>query len=197
MATEYGYPCGEKHGEMVSWVCTEVPGHDGPHRAGDGYKTVFHAWKEQSDPIDCPEIGCYKAAGHDHDPPPHLASVAHQHSCPRTGHLYPCQKPKHEPEGMTAPYASDAERLLAALDSFAANDGAGYRDLCEIVIDAIMHDSDVFWRLGPFSSAGAIAALQQREAHVIDVLREAQREGGGYGFVRQLLQHLGATEVGA
>ena len=35
---------------------------------------------------------------------------------------------------------------------------------------------------------------RQREAHVIDVLREAQANNGGYGFVRGLLEYLGAEE---
>lgn len=33
--------------------------------------------------------------------------------------------------------------------------------------------------------------------HVIAVLREAQRNNGGYGFVRGLLEYLGAEEVEA
>lgn len=36
--------------------------------------------------------------------------------------------------------------------------------------------------------------LEQREAHVVETLREAQRNNGGYGFVRSLLEYLGATE---
>ena len=36
--------------------------------------------------------------------------------------------------------------------------------------------------------------LEQREAHVVETLREAQRNNGGYGFVRDLLEYLGATE---
>lgn len=43
-------------------------------------------------------------------------------------------------------------------------------------------------------SYAAVVYLEQREEHVIEVLREAQREGGGYGFVRGLLEYLGATE---
>ena len=30
--------------------------------------------------------------------------------------------------------------------------------------------------------------------HVVETLREAQRNNGGYGFVRGLLEYLGATE---
>lgn len=36
--------------------------------------------------------------------------------------------------------------------------------------------------------------LEQREAHVIDVLRDAERNNGGYGFVRDILRYLGADQ---
>ena len=37
---------------------------------------------------------------HVYDPPPHLASVAHTHVCPRTGHEYGCYGPRHEPRSV-------------------------------------------------------------------------------------------------
>lgn len=43
---------------------------------------------------------------------------------------------------------------------------------------------------------GFIAWYEQREAHVIAVLRQAERCGGGYGFARQLLRYLGADQEG-
>ena len=38
--------------------------------------------------------------------------------------------------------------------------------------------------------------LEQREAHVIAVLRQGERCGGGYGFARELLRYLGADQEG-
>lgn len=37
---------------------------------------------------------------------------------------------------------------------------------------------------------------RNRMAHVIAVLRQAERCGGGYGFARQLLRYLGADQEG-
>lgn len=36
--------------------------------------------------------------------------------------------------------------------------------------------------------------LEQREAHVTAVLRQAERCGGGYGFAAALLRYLGADQ---
>lgn len=34
---------------------------------------------------------------HTYDPPPHLAVVAHRHTCPTCGADYGCLNPRHEP----------------------------------------------------------------------------------------------------
>ena len=53
--------CRETHDK---WICTEPPGHDGPHRAAGGWDIVYHQWARPEDPADCPEPGCILAAGH-------------------------------------------------------------------------------------------------------------------------------------
>lgn len=40
----------------------------------------------------------------------------------------------------------------------------------------------------------ALLWYRDREAHVIAVLRQAERCGGGYGFVTDLLRYLGADQ---
>lgn len=49
-------------------------------------------------------------------------------------------------------------------------------------------------RTGLTLDANDVACLLHAIDHVIDVLRDAQAEGGGYGFVCDLLAYLGATE---
>ena len=49
---------------------------------------------------------------HVYDPPPHLASVAHRHTCPRNGHEYPCYGPRHE-HGSVRDCGSSASNCFA------------------------------------------------------------------------------------